>query len=313
MLKGGKMFKNLKWYDYILIVLIVGLIVTRVYFEMELIDYMAEIIGKVQSRHTVESIWQTGKNMLAVSALSILCAIASNSISAVVATKFAACLRGQIFKKVNSFSQEEINKFSTASLITRSTNDVTQVQNTLQMALRMMIMAPTMAIFSIVKVVNSSMELTWVTAGAVVLLFALFGVIFFTAVPAFKGMQKKTDCINLVARENLTGLRVIRAYNTEKVQEEKFEEANKVEFEKFYEWLEEYGYLAGSKAKYDILKSHEDLLVPKNGEKYENCPVKNTGDFLSKSISDKVSADLEELKNELFQIKQRIDSLGGSL
>ena len=227
MLKGGRMFKNLKWYDYILIVLIVGLIVTRVYFEMELIDYMAEIIGKVQSRHTVESIWQTGKNMLAVSALSILCAIASNSISAVVATKFAACLRGQIFKKVNSFSQEEINKFSTASLITRSTNDVTQVQNTLQMALRMMIMAPTMAIFSIVKVVNSSMELTWVTAGAVVLLFALFGVIFFTAVPAFKGMQKKTDRINLVARENLTGLRVIRAYNTEKVQEEKFEEANK--------------------------------------------------------------------------------------
>ena len=220
------MLKNLKWYDYIFIVLIVGLIVTRVYFEMELIDYMAELIGKVQMGHTVASIWETGKGMLAVSALSIVCAIASNTLSSIVAAKFAARLRGNIFRKVNSFSQEEINKFSTASLITRSTNDVTQVQNTLQMSLRMMIMAPTMAIFSIVKVVNSSIELTWLTAGAVVLLFVLFGIVFFTAVPAFKGMQKKTDRINLVARENLTGLRVIRAYNTEKVQEAKFEEAN---------------------------------------------------------------------------------------
>lgn len=220
------MLKNLKWYDYIFIVLIVGFIVTRVYFEMELIDYMAELIGKVQMGHTVASIWETGKGMLTVSALSIVCAIASNTLSSIVAAKFAARLRGNIFRKVNSFSQEEINKFSTASLITRSTNDVTQVQNTLQMSLRMMIMAPTMAIFSIVKVVNSSIELTWLTAGAVVLLFVLFGIVFFTAVPAFKGMQKKTDRINLVARENLTGLRVIRAYNTEKVQEAKFEEAN---------------------------------------------------------------------------------------
>lgn len=221
------MLKNFKWYDYILIVLVVGLIVTRVYFEMELIDYMAQLIGKVQMRHTVASIWETGKSMLMVSALSLLCVIASNILSSLVATKFAARLRGNIFRKVNSFSQEEINKFSTASLITRSTNDVTQVQNTVQMSLRMMIMAPTMAIFSIVRVVNSSIQLTWVTAGAVVLLFVLFGVIFFTAVPAFKGMQKKTDKINLVARENLTGLRVIRAYNTEKVQEAKFDEANK--------------------------------------------------------------------------------------
>ena len=226
MLEGGNMRKNFKWYDYIFIVLVFALIVTRVYFEMELIDCMAELITKVQRGFTVASIWITGKRMLALSALSLLCAIFSNSLSAIVSAKFAARLRGNIFRKVNSFSQEEINKFSTASLITRSTNDVTQIQNTLQMSLRMMIMAPTMAIFSIVKVVNSSVELSWATAGAVVIMFVLFGLVFFTAIPAFKGMQKRTDRVNLVARENLTGLRVIRAYNTEKVQEAKFEEVN---------------------------------------------------------------------------------------
>ena len=148
------MFKNnLKWYDYILMLVVVGFIVLQVYFEMELIEYMAELAFKVRVGSSVSSIWDTGKIMLINATLIMVTIIISSSISAMISTKFGASLRANIFKKVNSFSQEEINKFSTASLITRSTNDVTQVQNTMQMALRMMILSPTMAIFSIVKVI----------------------------------------------------------------------------------------------------------------------------------------------------------------
>lgn len=219
--------RNLLWYDYILIAVILGLIVFKVWLEMELIDYSSIIIEKIQHSDTVGSIWKTGKMMLLTSAGSLLSTIVSNILSAMVSANYARRLRSNIFAKVNSFSQEEINKFSTASLITRSTNDVTQVQNTMQMCLRMLIMAPTMAIFSIVRVVDSSVELSWATAIAVVLMFVMFGVLFCTVMPSFKKVQKQTDRLNLVSRENLTGLRVVRAYNAEDVQEEKFNEANK--------------------------------------------------------------------------------------
>lgn len=219
--------KNLLWYDYLLIVAILALIVLKVWLEMELIDYMSVLIGKVQKSASVKSIWETGKMMLLVSAGSLVSTVASNSLSAIVSANYARRLRSNIFAKVNSFSQEEINKFSTASLITRSTNDVTQVQNTFQMCLRMLIMAPTMAIFSIVRIVDSSIELSWATAIAVVLMFVMFGTLFFIVMPSFKKVQKQTDRLNLVSRENLTGLRVVRAYNAEDVQEKKFDEANK--------------------------------------------------------------------------------------
>lgn len=220
------MSKNLKWYDYFIIVFILAIIVLQVFFEMELIDYMAELIGKVSLGQSVSAIWESGKKMLLTSCAIMLCIILSSTMASMLSAKFAERLRQSIFKKVNSFSQEEINKFSTASLITRSTNDVTRVQNTMTMCLRMLIMAPTMAIFSIVKIVNSSIELTWATAGAVLILFAMFIMLFILVVPAFQKIQKKTDKINLVARENLTGLRVIKAYNTEKFQEDKFNEVN---------------------------------------------------------------------------------------
>lgn len=219
--------RNLLWYDYILIGVILALIVFKVWLEMELIDYMSELIGKIQMSASVSSIWKSGKMMLLTNAGSLLSTIASNILSAMVSANYARRLRSNIFAKVNSFSQEEINKFSTASLITRSTNDVTQVQNTMQMCLRMLIMAPTMAIFSIVRIVDSSIELSWATAIAVVLMFVMFGVLFFTVMPSFRKVQKQTDRLNLVSRENLTGLRVVRAYNAEDVQEQKFDEANK--------------------------------------------------------------------------------------
>lgn len=223
----SKILKNFKWYEYIVIVFIIAFIVTQVYFEMELIKLMAEIIGKVQMSSSVSAIWDTGWRMLVVAGIIMVTCIISSVAAAILSAKFAERLRGSIFAKVNSMSQEEINKFSTASLITRSTNDVTQIQNTLQMCLRMAIMAPTMAAFSIKEIVHSSLSLTWATVACVGVMFLLFGILFFAVVPAFSKQQKKTDRINLIARENLTGLRVIRAYNTESLQESKFDEANK--------------------------------------------------------------------------------------
>ena len=221
-----KIFRNFRWYDYILILVIFGLIVLQVSFEMQLIKLMEELLAKVQALLPIGEIWKTGSKML-LTCLGILgsCAI-SSCISAVLAAKFAQRLRSQIFKTVNGFSQEEINRFSTPSLITRSTNDVTQVQNTLQMCLRMAMMAPTMATFSIVNIVNSSAELSWATAGAVLLMFTLFIILSSVVVPRFSKIQKQIDKLNLVARESLTGVRVIRAYNTEKEQEGKFETSN---------------------------------------------------------------------------------------
>lgn len=220
------MIKNFRWYDIFTVLIIVGLIVTQVYFEMQLIKQMAEIIGKIRINASVAEVWETGKSMLLTSGIIMVTIILGNAGAAFLSTKFAQRLRSSVFKKVNGFSQEEINKFSTASLITRSTNDITQIQNTLRMALRMMILAPTMATFSIIEIVNSSVELSWATAIAVIGMFLLFGILFFAVVPAFGKIQKKTDRLNAVSRENLTGLRVIRAYNTEELQEKKFDEVN---------------------------------------------------------------------------------------
>lgn len=222
-----KIFRNLKWYEYFLILISTAVTVTQVYFEMELIKKMAELIGKVQLVAPVASIWASGKWMLIYAAVIMACAIVASFIVSWVSSMFARRLRGDIFRTVNGFSQEEINKFSTASLITRSTNDVTQIQNILQMVLRMGVMAPAMAVFSIINMVNSSATFSWIMAIAVVVMFVLFGLIFGLAMPAFSKVQKKTDKINAVTRENLTGLRVVRAYNTEKLQEEKFGEVNK--------------------------------------------------------------------------------------
>lgn len=221
-----KIFRNFKWYEYLLILLNVGIVVTQVYFEMELIDKMAELIGKVQAVETVASIWRSGRMMLLYAGIIMVASFASAGLVTYISSRFAERLRADIFRTVNGFSQEEINKFSTASLITRSTNDVTQIQTTMQMVLRAGIMAPTMTIFSIVNMVNSSSQLSWATAISVLVMFALFGLLFFLVVPAFNKIQKQTDRLNSVTRENLTGVRVVRAYNTEKLQEEKFEGVN---------------------------------------------------------------------------------------
>ncbi len=222
-----KIFRNLRWYEYIIILISTAVTVTQVYFEMELIKKMAELIEKVQNVAPVASIWQSGKWMLIYSAVIMACVIVASVLVNYITAMFSRRLRADIFKTVNGFSQEEINKFSTASLITRSTNDVTQIQNILLMTLRMGVMAPTMAVFSIVNMVNTNITFSWVTAIAVVIMFVIFGLLFGFVMPAFNKIQKKTDKLNSVTRENLTGLRVVRAYNTEQLQEQKFDNVNK--------------------------------------------------------------------------------------
>ena len=226
-----KLLKYLKWYDYLLSLLVVVFVVGQVYLNIELIESMGKIVALIQAHAegatlTSEMLWDLGIKMILMAVGICACVIVVAFLASKISISFSRTLRSKVFKKVNSFSMEEMNKFSTASLITRSTNDIRQVEQTVFMTLRMAIMAPIMAGFSIAKIIGSSMELTWATVVSVVLLLILIILLFIFAVPKFTSIQKKTDKINNVTRENLTGIRVVRAYNAEKEQEQKFEVVN---------------------------------------------------------------------------------------
>ena len=225
-----KLYKNLKALDWLLVALIVGITVAQVYFTMELTDQISAIVGAIQSVSlglgSTADIWREGGIMLAFAACSALCQVASGIAASFVASRLSATLRSKVYAKVESFSIAEINKFSTASLITRTTNDIQQVHMANILTLRMLIYAPIMAIWAICKINASSGELTLATAIAVVILIICIAAIMLAAMPKFKLMQKLTDRLNGVTRENLTGLRVVRAYNAESYQEKKFSKAN---------------------------------------------------------------------------------------
>ncbi len=226
-----KLLKYLKWYDYLLSLLVVAFVVGQVWLNMELIESMGKIVALIQAHAegatlTSEMLWDLGIKMILMAVGICACVIVVAFLASKISTSFSRTLRSKVFEKVNSFSMEEMNKFSTASFITRSTNDIRQVEQTVFMTLRMAIMAPIMAGFSIAKIIGSSMELTWATVVSVVLLLILIILLFIFAVPKFTSIQKKTDKINNVTRENLTGIRVVRAYNAEKEQEQKFEVVN---------------------------------------------------------------------------------------
>ena len=225
-----KLYKNLKALDWLLVALIVGITVAQVYFTMELTDQISAIVGAIQSVSlglgSTADIWREGGIMLAFAACSALCQVASGIAASFVASRLSATLRSKVYAKVESFSIAEINKFSTASLITRTTNDIQQVHMANILTLRMLIYAPIMAIWAICKINASSWELTLATAVAVVILIICIAAIMLAVMPKFKLMQKLTDRLNGVTRENLTGLRVVRAYNAESYQEKKFSKAN---------------------------------------------------------------------------------------
>jgi ATP-binding cassette subfamily B multidrug efflux pump len=178
--------------------------------------------GKLQSKY----IMIAGAKMLALALLAMLATIAVGYLSAKVAAKLGRDLRGKVFKRVVAFSNSEFDKFSTASLITRSTNDIQQVQLTIVMLLRIVIYSPILAVGGIIKVLNTNTSMAWIIALAVALILGLVGSLFVIAMPKFKLMQKLVDRLNLVTREILTGLSVIRAFSREKHEEERFDQAN---------------------------------------------------------------------------------------
>ena len=223
------MIKLLKYFrakDWILSVVILGFIVCQVLLDLALPDYMGKIVDLIEQQGTINEILIQGLKMLGIVAGSVLSTIIVSYLAARVAAGFAKRVRRALFTKINSFSMEEMEKFSTASLITRTTNDITQIQQVITMFLRMALSAPVMAIGAIVKIVGKSGTLSWITAVAIILLLSILIIIFSLVSPKFKKMQKLTDKINGVTRENLTGIKVVRAYNAEKIQEEKFDKVN---------------------------------------------------------------------------------------
>ncbi len=204
-----------------------GIIVVQVIFDLTIPDYMSEIVSLVTTLGSeMSDVWRAGLIMIGCAFGSLVCTVLASFIAARMAAGFAERLRDKVFHKVESFSMNEINKFSTASLITRCTNDVQQIQMFITIGLRLLITAPITAIGAVIKMSGKSSELTLLTFVGVLVIVIFVVFIYFVAVPKFKSIQKLTDRINKVTRENLTGLRVVRAYNAEAYQEEKFDKAN---------------------------------------------------------------------------------------
>ena len=224
-----KLFKYLKWIDYLYLFFILCLVVLQVYLDLELPNYMANIIEYLQTPNMpnrVNEILVNGGYMLACAVGSLLSAVIVNFFVAKISARLSASLRFALYGKIESFSLTELNKFSTASLITRTTNDINNIQMLLAMGTQSLIKAPIMAGWAIVTIVGKGWEWSVATAGAVVALVIITLVVFFFAVPKFKKIQTLTDNLNRVTRENLTGIRVIRASNAEKYQNDKFDECN---------------------------------------------------------------------------------------
>ncbi|MFE6138191.1 ABC transporter ATP-binding protein [Bacillus sp. NPDC057893] len=223
-----KIFKYLKQKEWILIVASIVFIVGQVWLDLKLPDFMSEITTLVQTKGSETSdIWAAGGKMLLCALGSMVLSVIVGYFAARVATSLSKELRKGVFDKTLSFSMEEINGFSTASLITRSTNDITQIQQTVAMGLQVMIKAPILAVWAILKITGKSWEWSAATGVAVVALLVMIGSIIIFVLPKFKVVQKMTDNLNLVTREGLTGIRVVHAYNAQEYQEKKFEKANK--------------------------------------------------------------------------------------
>lgn len=222
-----KLFKNLKKKDRCFILIALVFIVAQVWFDLKLPDYMSEITVLVETPDSsMQDILIAGGKMLACAFGSLVSGISVAVLAAKSGIDFAATIREKLFHKVQDFSMEEIGKFSTASLITRTTNDVSQIQILIVMGLQAIAKAPIMAVWAILKIYNKSWQWTASTGVALVILLSIVITCIVLASPKFKKMQVLTDNLNRVTRENLTGLNVIRAYNAEEYQEEKFEKAN---------------------------------------------------------------------------------------
>lgn len=222
-----KLLKYLKSKDWIFIFISLLFIVCQVWLDLKLPDYMSDITALIQTPNAeMIEIWKAGGKMLVCALGSLIASVIVGYFISGIAAGLSKTLRSNIFRKVESFSMHEINHFSVPSLITRSTNDITQVQMIIAMGLQVLIKAPITAVWALGKISSTSWQWTTATAVAVVALLIVVSGSFLLALPKFKIIQTLTDNLNKVARENLTGIRVVRAYNAEKYQEDKFEKAN---------------------------------------------------------------------------------------
>ena len=222
-----KLIKNFNKKDVLLVILCLILIVFQVWLDLKLPDYMSAITRLIQTEGSeMSEILVQGSYMLLCAFGSLASAVIVGYLASNISANFSLKLRRKIFRKVQSFGMEEIKKFSTSSLITRTTNDVTQIEMLISMGLQMLIKAPIMAIWAVSKILNKSLQWSILTAVCVVILLTTVGILMLIVLPRFEKVQKLIDKINSVTRENLTGIRVIRAFNAEKYQEERFENVN---------------------------------------------------------------------------------------
>ena len=222
-----KIFKNFTKKDVFLIFICILLIVFQVWLDLKLPDYMTAITKLVQTEGSkVTDVLKQGGYMLLCAFGSLASAIFVGYLVSMISATFSKNLRKKLFENVESFGMEEIKRFSTSSLITRTTNDITNVQMFISMGLQMLIKAPITAAWAIFKILNKSWQWSAVTGGAVIILIITVVILMITVLPKFKIVQKLIDNINSLTRENLTGIRVVRAFNAEKYQENKFELGN---------------------------------------------------------------------------------------
>lgn len=230
-----KLFKYLNWKEWILLFLTLAVVAGQVWCNISIPKCTFEINSYFAELETVSENWKNiilvCLEMLGYALGVVLCAILAHFLSSYVVSNLLAKVRGNVFKKVNDFSASEINKFSIPSLITRSSNDITQLQQVLTMTITMGLQAPLTAILAIINIVqlsqtNSAWQLSLVNVVSVITISIVVFIIIFAVVPKFKKIQKATDGLNLVTRENLTGLKVVRAYSAEKTQEGKFTKVN---------------------------------------------------------------------------------------
>ena len=223
----AKIFKNFTKKDVFLIFICILLIVFQVWLDLKLPDYMTAITKLVQTEGSkVTDVLKQGGYMLLCALGSLASAIFVGYLASMISATFSKNLRKKLFENVESFGMEEIKRFSTSSLITRTTNDITNVQMFISMGLQMLIKAPITAAWAIFKILNKSWQWSAVTGGAVIILIITVVILMITVLPKFKIVQKLIDNINSLTRENLTGIRVVRAFNAEKYQENKFELGN---------------------------------------------------------------------------------------
>lgn len=222
-----KMFKSFKLKDWLVVLIIIALISLQVFLDLKLPDYMSTITKLIQNdTSTIEDVITNGLYMLSCALVSLLSSILTGYLASGLSARFSFGLRSKIFRKVGEFGSEEIKKFETSSLITRTTNDVTHIEMFFAMGIQILIKAPIMAIWAVSKILNKNLEWSILTGSGVLILLITVATILITVFPRFEKVQKLTDKVNNVTRENVTGIRVIRAFNAEEFEKNRFEKVN---------------------------------------------------------------------------------------